>query len=135
VHLGPKHKFCIFLHTEGFLNAQKDNQTSLGGKWSRMDAFGAKPFLQLRDTKIVHLGPKHKSCIFLHAEGFLNAPNHNQTSFAVQWSRMDAFSAKPFPQLRYTKVVQTFPKQKFCIFLLPKGFLKLQKTTKHHPIE
>jgi hypothetical protein len=39
----------------------------------------------------------------LHAEGFLYAPKHNQTSFCVEWSRMDAFSAKPFPQLRYTK--------------------------------
>jgi hypothetical protein len=50
---------------------------------------------------MVHLGPKHKFCIFLHAEGFLNGPKHNQTSFLVQRSRMDAFGAKLFPQLRY----------------------------------
>jgi hypothetical protein len=61
-----------------------------------MDAFVAKPFLQLRYTKIVHLGPKHNFCIFLHAEGFLNAQKQNQTSFGVQWSRMDAFSVNHF---------------------------------------
>jgi hypothetical protein len=79
----PETLVRIFLHAEGFLNAQKDNQTSFVGKWSRMDAFGAKQFLQLRYTKIVHLGPKHEFCIFLHAEGFRNAPKHNQTSFGV----------------------------------------------------
>jgi hypothetical protein len=65
-------------------------------QWSRKDAYGAKPFLQLRYTKIVHLGPKHKFCIFLHAEGFLNASRDNQTTFRDQWSRMDAFGAKHF---------------------------------------
>jgi hypothetical protein len=57
-----------------------------------MDAFGVKPFLQLRYTK-------HKFCILLRAEGSLNAPKHNQTSFGVKWSRMDAFGVKPFSQL------------------------------------
>jgi hypothetical protein len=91
VHSSPKQKFCITFHAKGFQNAHKDNQISFWVKWSRMDAFGAKPFLQLRYTKIVHLGLNHKFCMFLRAEGFLNAPKHNQTSFGVQWSRMDAF--------------------------------------------
>jgi hypothetical protein len=40
---------------------------------------------------------------------------------------MDAFSAKPFSQLRYIKIVHTVPKQKFSIFLLAEGFLKAPK--------
>jgi hypothetical protein len=35
-----KHKFCIFLHTEGFLTTLNDNQTSFSVQWSPMDAFG-----------------------------------------------------------------------------------------------
>jgi hypothetical protein len=77
---------------QSFLNAPRDSQTSL---WvhcgSRMHAFAAKLFSQHRYTKIVHSCPKHKFCIILHAEGFLNALKENQTSLWVQWSRMDAF--------------------------------------------
>jgi hypothetical protein len=57
VDLGPNHKFCIFLHAEGFVNAQKGNQTSFWIKWSRMEAFDTKPFLRLLYTE-------HKFCIF-----------------------------------------------------------------------
>jgi hypothetical protein len=77
VHSGLKHKFCIFLHTEGFLNAPKDSHTSFGVQWSTMDAFGAKSFSQLRHTE-------HKFSIFLHVQEFLNSPKHNQTSFLGQ---------------------------------------------------
>jgi hypothetical protein len=44
-----------------------------------MDAFGVKIFSQLRNSKLGHSGPRHKFSIFLHAEGFLNAPKDNQT--------------------------------------------------------
>jgi hypothetical protein len=40
---------------------------------------------QLRYLEIVHLGPKHKFCIFLHSEGLQNAPkcpNHHFGCFA-----------------------------------------------------
>jgi hypothetical protein len=68
----------------------------------------------------VHLGPKHKFCIFLHAEGFLNGPKHDQISFSVQWSRMEAFGAKLFPQLRYNKYwIQAWNKR-FTYFYMPK---------------
>jgi hypothetical protein len=67
------HKFCIILHAKGHLNAPKNYQTSFWVQCSRMDAFGVKPVPQLRYTKIVHLGPNHKFCLFLHAEGFVNA--------------------------------------------------------------
>jgi hypothetical protein len=70
-----------------------------------MDAFAVKPFSQLRYSKIVHSVSKQKFCIFLHAKILLNAPKGKQTSFGVQWSRMDAFSVKPLLQLRYTKIV------------------------------
>jgi hypothetical protein len=48
-------------------------------QWSRMDAFSVKPFSQLRYPEILHSGPKHKFCIFSHAEGLQSAPNHSQT--------------------------------------------------------
>jgi hypothetical protein len=38
---------------------------------------------QLRYLEIVHLGPKHKSCILLHSEGLQNAPKMSQSSFWV----------------------------------------------------
>jgi phage pi2 protein 07 len=127
LHSCPKHKFCIFLHAEGFLNAPKDNQTSFSVPRCRMDAFGAKPFSQHRYTEIVHWGPKHKFCIFLHIEGFLTGLKDNQTSFSDQWSRMDAFGSKQFPQLLYTKILHSCPKHKFCIFLHAEGFLNVPK--------
>jgi phage pi2 protein 07 len=127
VYLGPKNKYCIFLHVEGFLNAPKHNQTSFWVQWSRMDRFGVKTFSQLRYSKLGHSCPRHKFCILLHAEDFLNGPKDNQTSFWGQWSPMDAFSAKPFPQLRYSKIVHFGPKHKICIFLHAEGCLNAPK--------
>jgi hypothetical protein len=46
-----------------------------------------------------------------------------QTSFWVQWSRLDA------SQLRYPETVHSVPKHKFCIFLLVEGWWK---TPKHY---
>jgi hypothetical protein len=75
--LHSKHKFCIFLHAEGLIHDTKDHQPSFVVQWSRMNAFGAKLFPQLRYSKILDSIPKQKFCIFLHAEGFLNAPKDN----------------------------------------------------------
>jgi hypothetical protein len=122
-----KHKFWIFLHVQEFLNAPKHNRKSFWFKWSRMDEFGAKPFPQLRYTKIVHSSPKQKFCISLHATGFLNAPKHNQTSCWVQWSRIDALSVKTFSQLRYSKLGHSCSRHKFCIYLHAEGFFKCFK--------
>jgi glycopeptide antibiotics resistance protein len=82
--------------------------------------------LQLRYPEIVHSGPKHKFCIFLRAEGWRNALKHSQTSFWVQWSRMDAL------QLRYLEIVHSGPKHKFCIFYVPKVSEMLWNNPKHH---
>ena len=57
-------------------------------------------------TQVLHL---------LRAEGWRNALKHNQTSFWVQWSRLDA------SQLRYPEIVHSGPKHKFCIFLRARG--------------
>ena len=122
LHLGPKHKFCIFSHAEGLRNAAEHSQTSFWVYWSRMGIYVAKPFLQLRYPELVHSGPKHKFCIFSHAEGLRNAPEHSQTSFWVQWTRMGLFVAKPFSQLRYPEILHSGRKHKFCIFSHAEGF-------------
>jgi hypothetical protein len=80
----------------------------------------------LRYPEIVHSGTKHKFCIFLRAEGKRNALKHTQTSFRVQWSRMDA------SQLRYPEIVYSAPKHKLCIFLLVEGKRNALKTPKLH---
>jgi hypothetical protein len=48
-------------------------------QWSRMDAFGLKPFSQLQYPEIIRLGPKHMFCNFSRAEGLQSAPKHSQT--------------------------------------------------------
>jgi hypothetical protein len=40
--------------------------------------------------EIVHLGPKHKFCKFICAEGQRNHLKYSQTSFCAQLTRMDA---------------------------------------------
>jgi hypothetical protein len=74
----------------------------------------------------VHSGPKHKFSIFLHAEGWRNALKHSQTSFWVQWSRMDAL------QLRYLEIAHSGPKHKFCIFEVLNVSEMLWNTPKSH---
>jgi hypothetical protein len=65
--------------------------------------------------EIVHSGPKHKFCIFLHAEGKRNALKRSQTSFWFQWSRMDP------SQVWYPEIVHSDSKHKFFIFLRVEG--------------
>jgi hypothetical protein len=66
-------------------------------------------------------GPKHKFCIFLHSEGIENAKKHSQSTFWVQWSRMDALVTKPFSQLRYPEIVHSVPKHMYYIFFYAEG--------------
>jgi hypothetical protein len=70
--------------------------------------------LQLWYPEILHLGPKDKFCMFLRAEGYRNHPKHSQTSFWVQWTRMDA------SQLWYPEIVHSGPKHEFFIFDVPR---------------
>jgi hypothetical protein len=72
------------LRIEGSQNALKHSETSFWVQWTRMDVS------KLLYPEIVHLGPKHKFCMFLRAEGWRNHLKHSQTSFWVQWTRMDA---------------------------------------------
>jgi hypothetical protein len=64
VHSRPKHKFCIFLHSEGIENDEKHSRSSFWVQWSSMDALVTKPFSQLRYPEIVHPVPKHMYYIF-----------------------------------------------------------------------
>jgi hypothetical protein len=64
--------------------------------------------------EIVHSGPKHKFCIFLHAEGKRNALKRSQTSFWFQWNRMDA------SQLWNPEIVLSFMNTSFASFYVLK---------------
>jgi hypothetical protein len=106
----PKHKFCIFLPVEGLWNTPKHYQISFGsnGDVSR-----------LWYPEIVYWGSdaSFASCYLSKvSEMIRNTPKHSQTSFWVQWSRMDA------SQLRYPESVPSVPKHKFCIFLPVEGW-------------
>jgi hypothetical protein len=59
----PKTRVILLLPDEGLRNAPKHFQTLFWVQRTRMDAS------QLWYPEIVHSGPKHKFCIFLHAEG------------------------------------------------------------------
>jgi hypothetical protein len=58
VHSVLKHKFCIFSHVEGLQNAPKYSLKSFSVQWSRMAAFGAKPFSQLEYPRNSAFGPE-----------------------------------------------------------------------------
>jgi hypothetical protein len=64
--------------------------------------------------------------MFLHAEGYRNHPKHSQTSFWVQWIRMDA------SKLWYPEIVHSGPKHEFFIFDMPRVSEMLWNTSKHH---
>jgi hypothetical protein len=66
---------------------------------------------QILVPRTIAFGSEIRVLQLLHAEGYTNAPKHSQTSFWVQWTRMDA------SQLWYPEIVQ----QKFCIFLRVEG--------------
>jgi hypothetical protein len=69
------------------------------------------------ETQVLHLFP---------VEGCWNALKHAQTSFWVQWSRMDA------SQLRYLETVHSSRNTCFASFYLSKVSEMLRNTPKHH---
>jgi hypothetical protein len=82
VHSGLKHKYCIFLSTEGLRNASKHSKTAFWVQCGRIDAS------KLQYPEIVHSGPKHKFCIFLDAEVIemlWNTPKYHFGSNEVEW--------------------------------------------------
>jgi hypothetical protein len=63
IAFGAETRVFLLLPVDGLRNAPKLFQASFWVQWTRMDAS------QLWYPEIVHLGPKHKFCIFLRAEG------------------------------------------------------------------
>jgi hypothetical protein len=63
IAFGPETRVFHLLPAEGLRNAPKHFLTSFWVQWTRMDAS------QLWYPEIVHLGQKHKFCIFLRAKG------------------------------------------------------------------
>jgi hypothetical protein len=82
VHSGLKHKYGIFLSTEGLRNDSNHSKTAFWVQCGRIDAS------KLQYPEIVHSGPKHKFCIFLDAEVIemlWNTPKYHFGSNEVEW--------------------------------------------------
>jgi hypothetical protein len=73
----------------------------------------------------VHSGPKHKFCLYLRNEGKQNALKHPETSFWVQFTRMDA------SQLWYPEIVHSDANTGFSSFYVQKVSEMLWNTPKH----
>jgi hypothetical protein len=74
----------------------------------------------------IAFGPETRVFLLLATEGLRNAPKHFQTSFWVQWTRMDA------SQLWFPEIVHSGPKYEFCTFYTSNVSEMLQNTRKHH---
>jgi hypothetical protein len=72
-------------------------------------------------SQIAHSRLKQKFCIFLHSEGIENVEKRSQSSFWVQWSRIDTLVTEPFSQLRYPEIVHSIPKHMYYIFFYAEG--------------
>jgi hypothetical protein len=77
-------------------------------------------------TRNSAFGPETRVLHPLRAEGLRNALKHSQTSFWVQWTRMDS------SQLWYPEIVHSGPKYELCFFYVPKVSEMLRNTRKHH---
>jgi hypothetical protein len=97
--------FYVLKVSEMFWNTPKHHFGSNGLEW----------MLHNSGTPKYCIGPVTRVFLLLPAEGLRNAPKHFQTSFWVQWTRMDA------SQLWYPEIVHLGPKHKFCIFLRVEG--------------
>jgi hypothetical protein len=64
------------------------------------------------ETQVLHL---------FHSEGIENVEKHSQSSFWVQWSRMNALVTKLFSQLRYPEIVHSISKHMYYIFFYAEG--------------
>jgi hypothetical protein len=104
VHLGPS--FYVPKVSEIIWNTRKHHFGSNGLEWM-LHNFGT--------PKIVHIGPKLKFCMFICAEGQRNHLKHSQTSFWVQWTRMNAYN------FGTPEIVHLGPKLKFCKFICAEG--------------
>jgi hypothetical protein len=74
----------------------------------------------------IAFGPETRVFLLLLVEGLRNAAKHFQTSFWVQWIRMEA------SQLWYPEIVHSGPKYEFCTFYVSKVSEMLRNTHKHH---
>jgi hypothetical protein len=103
---GLEHKFCIFYVSkvsEMPWNTPKHEFRSNGLEWMLHNFGTPKYCLRARNT----------SFLLLPAKGLRNAQKNFQTSFWVQWTRMDA------SQLWYPEILHLRPKHEFFIFYLP----------------
>jgi hypothetical protein len=69
---------------------------------------------------------RNTSFLLLPAEGLRNAPKHFQTSFWVQWTRMDA------SQVWYPEIVHSGKNTSFASFYVLKVSEIIRNTPKHH---
>ena len=84
---GPKTQVLHLLNSEGFRIAPKHSQASFSVPWSRIDAFGAKPFSQLQYPEIVCSGRNTSIASFYipkHSEMLQNTPKHHLGSNRVE---------------------------------------------------
>jgi hypothetical protein len=119
VHSGPKYEFCTFYMSkvsEMLWNIRKHHFGSDGLEWMLHNFGSPKYCFRAWNT----------SFPLLPAEGLRNAPKHFQTSFWVQWTRMDA------SQLWYPKILLSVPKHEFFFFYLARVCEMLRNTSKHH---
>jgi hypothetical protein len=118
VHSGPKYKLCIF-HvpkvSEMLRNTRKHHFGSNGLEWM-LHNFGApKYYIQARNMSFSSF-----TC-----GGFAKCSEHFQTSFWVQWTRMDV------SQLWNPEIFLSGPKHEFFIFYLLRVCEMLWNTPKH----
>ena len=122
-----RYNFCMNFCVEGLGNATKHSDTSFWIELVRLDVFVAKLFPEVRYPEIVHSAPKHKFWNSFHAEGPRNALKHCQKSFFSN-RLMDAFMAKLFPEVRYSRIVYSASKHNFCMNFCVEG---LRNAPKH----
>jgi hypothetical protein len=127
VHSGPKHKFCIILHSEGFRNVAKQSQW-IWDNWSRVYAFVTKHFFATFVWRNSAFTPRTQ---VLHRFTFLRFPKCWKTLPIInlfQWSRMDALVMKPYSQLRYPQIVHLGLKHMFLHLFTFRRFLECSRT-------
>jgi hypothetical protein len=116
---GPKHEFFFFYLPrvcEMLRNSSKHHFGSNGLEWM-LHNFGTPKYC---------FRARNRSFLLLPTEGLRNAPKHFQTSFWVQWTRMDG------SHLWYPEILHLGPKHEFFIFYPPKVCEMLRTTSIHH---
>jgi hypothetical protein len=116
---GPKHEFFFYYLPrvcEMLRNNSEHHFGSNGLEWMLQNFGTPKYCFRSRNT----------SFSSLPCEGLRNAPKHFQTTFWVQWTRMDS------SQLWYPKILLSVPKHEFFFFYLARVCEMLRNTSKHH---